>query len=70
MVSKCSPNGALVGGHERAYCREDSGAIGLAMLLQCSRRLLNGAVGKLELRLTHGGCVHALQSFVADLELS
>ena len=35
-------------------------AVGPARLLQCSLRLLNGAVGKLELRQTLGGCAHAV----------
>lgn len=35
-------------------------AFGPARLLQCSLRLLNGAVGKLELRQTLGGCIYAV----------
>jgi hypothetical protein len=53
-------NRLLVGGHGRAYCGEDSRAIGLAMLLEYSRRLLNRAARKLELRLTRGDRIHAL----------
>jgi len=35
-------------------------AIGPARPLQCSLRLINGAVGKIELRQTLGGCAHAV----------
>ncbi len=35
-------------------------AVGPARLLQCSLRLLNGAVGKLEPKQILGGCVHAI----------
>ena len=35
-------------------------AVGPAMLLQCILGLLNGAVAKLELKQTLGGCAHAV----------